>query len=106
MSGPRRRPMQRLGELIPETARRLGLEEELAGARAIATWNAIIAERLPSAARQCRAVRLKGTTLFVETDAPIIAQEIHLRMTELLDALAATPAGSGVRELRIGVRRV
>ena len=46
----RRRPMQRLGDLIPEAARRLGLEEELRLARAISTWDAIVAEHVPAAA--------------------------------------------------------
>ena len=37
-----RRGMERVGDLIPQTARRLGLEEELRLARAVATWAAIV----------------------------------------------------------------
>ena len=50
MTTPRRRPMRRLGELIPDAARALGLEEELRLARAIATFEALVAERVPAAA--------------------------------------------------------
>ena len=45
----RRRPMSRIGELMPQTAARLGLEDELRKARFIATFDAIVAERAPAA---------------------------------------------------------
>ena len=43
----RRRPMVRIGDLMPATARALGLEDELRLSRAIATFEAIVAERSP-----------------------------------------------------------
>ena len=96
--------MQRIGELIPETARRLGLEEELRLARAITTFQAIVAERVPAASGACRLVRIDGFSLVVEADAPIIAQELRLRTPELLEAFRAAPGGVGATELRIRVR--
>ena len=101
----RRRPMQRVGDLIPEAARRLGLEEELRLARAIATWSAIVAERVPPAAGSTRLLRVDGFALVVEADAPIVAQELRLRSTELLAAFRAAPGGMAASELRIGIRR-
>jgi len=100
----RRRPMVRLGELIPDAARALGLEDELRLSRAIATFEAIVAERVPAAAGACRVVRLEGFSLVVEADAPIVAQELRLRSPELLAAFAATPGGVGAREIRLHVR--
>jgi Dna[CI] antecedent DciA-like protein len=97
--------MQRIGELIPEAARNLGLEDELRLARAISTFGAIVAERAPAASGACRLVRLDGFALVVEADAPIVAQEIKLRGPELLDALAAAPGGLRATELRVRVRR-
>jgi Dna[CI] antecedent DciA-like protein len=97
--------MQRIGELIPEAARHLGLEDELRLARAIATFSAIVAERAPSASGACRLIRLDGFALVVEADAPIVAQELRLRSPELLDALAAAPGGLRAHELRVRVRR-
>jgi hypothetical protein len=100
----RRRPMTRIGELLPDAARGLGLEDELRLSRAMATFEAIVAERVPPAAGACRVTRLDGFALIVEADAPIVAQELRLRATELLAAFAASPAGIGARELRVHVR--
>ena len=101
----RRRPMVRLGDLLPDAARGLGLEDELRTSRAMSTFEAIVAERVPAAAGACRVLRLDGFALVVEADASIVAQEIRLRSGELLAAFAASPAGTGARELRIHVRR-
>jgi predicted nucleic acid-binding Zn ribbon protein len=98
--------MERIGDLLPETARRLGLEEELRLGRAVATWAAIVAERVPPAAGRSRVVRLAGEALVVEADAPIVAQELRIRSSELLAAFAAAPGGSRMTELRVQVRRV
>jgi hypothetical protein len=97
--------MQRIGELIPETARRLGLEEELRLARGIATFQAIVAERVPAAVGACRLVRIDGFSLLVEADAPIVAQELRIRSPELLAAFGAAPGGVRATELRVRVRR-
>jgi Dna[CI] antecedent DciA-like protein len=80
----RRRPMVRLGELMPDAA--------------------LVAERVPAAAGSCRVIRLEGFSLVVEADAPIVAQELRLRGSELLAAFAAAPGGVGARELRVHVR--
>ena len=101
----RRRPMERIGELIPEAARRLGLEDELRLARAISTWQALVAERVPAASGACRLVRVDGFTLVVDAEAPIVAQELRLRSPELLEAFAAAPGGHRASELRIRIRR-
>ncbi len=101
----RKRPMVRLGDLIPDAARALGLEDELRRSKAMATFEAIVAERLPAVAGACRVTHLEGFALDVEADAPIVAQELRLHQTELLGAFAASPGGLGVRELRVHVRR-
>ncbi len=97
--------MERIGDLIPEAARRLGLDEELRLARAIATFAAIVAERAPAASGSCRVIRLDGFALVVEVDAPIVAQELRLRSPELLEAFAAAPGGLRATEMRLHVRR-
>jgi hypothetical protein len=97
--------MRRIGELIPDAARELGLDDELRLARAIATFEALVAERVPEAAGACRVIRLEGFAIDVEADAPIVAQEIRLRGSELVHAFATAPGGVGVRELRVHVRR-
>lgn len=100
----RRRPMERIGDLLPEAARHLGLETELRVARARSTWTAIVGERAPGAAGACRLVAIDGRGLIVDADAPIVAQELRLRETELLEAFSAAPGGFRASELRVRVR--
>ena len=96
--------MSRVGDLIPGMAARLGLEDELRRARAVATFDAIVAERAPAAHGACRALRLEGGALLVEADAPIVAQELRLQARLLLEAFRRSPAGLDVREIRVTVR--
>jgi hypothetical protein len=101
----RRRPMVRIGELLPDAARGLGLEDELRLSRAMATFERLVAERVPAVVGGCRVARLDGGVIVVEADAPIIAQELRLRAPELTAAFRGTPAGSGIEQLRIVVGR-
>lgn len=100
-SPARRRRPDRLGDLLPEAARRLGLEEELRLARAIATWDALVAERVPPAAGACRLVGLDGDTLIVAAAEPIVAAALRTRALELLAAFARAPGGGPARHLRL-----
>lgn len=101
----RRRPMSRIGDLIPDAAARLGLADELRRARATSTFDAIVAERVPAAHGACRALRIDGTVLVVEADAPIVAQELRMHASELATAFRAAPAGAAITEIRVTVRR-
>lgn len=97
----RRSRPDRLGDLLPTAARELGLEEELRLARAIATWDAIVAERVPPAVGSCRLIRLETEAIVVAADEPIVAAELRMRANELLAAFAAAPGGARVRFLRL-----
>jgi hypothetical protein len=96
--------MSRIGDLLPATARDLGLDEELRRSRAMSTFDVIVAERAPAAAGACRVVRIDGFALVVEADAPIVGQELRLRATDLVEAFATAPGGLPVSELRVHVR--
>ncbi len=97
----RRRRPDRIGDLLPATARRFGLEDELRLARAIATWDALVAERVPPAVGACRLVALEPDTVVVEADEPIVAAELRMRAMELLAAFASAPGGTAARFLRL-----
>lgn len=101
----RRRPMEKLGELLPKTARRLGLDEPLELAAAMTAWQHIIDQRVPQASGACRLVSLGQGGAIVEADAPIVAQEIRLRSPELLAALRAE-VPIPIRQLRVTLRHV
>jgi hypothetical protein len=98
--GRRRRP-DRVGDLLPEAARALGLEHELHLARASATWDALIAELVPPAVGACRLVRLEADAIVVAAGEPIVAAELRMRANELLDAFGQAPGGARVRFLRL-----
>ena len=98
--GRRRRP-ERLSDLLPEAARQLGLEGELRLARAIATWDALVAERVPPAVGACRLVRIEADAIVVAADEPIVAAELRMRALELLEAFGSAPGGAPVRQLRL-----
>ena len=97
----RRSRPDRIGDLLPEAARGLGLEDELRLARAITTWDALVAERVPPAAGACRLVRNEPDAIVVATQEPIVAAELRMRASELLDAFAAAPGGQRARFLRL-----
>ncbi len=97
--------MSRIGDLMPQAASRLGLEDELRRARLVATFDAIVAELAPAAHGACRALRVEDETLVVEADAPIVGQEIVLHGEELSAAFCRAPGGAQVRQVRVTVRR-
>lgn len=101
----RRRPMQRLSDLLPEAAAALGIEDDLHRARVAAAWERTIAEHVPAAAGACWVVGLEDGGLVVAADEPAVAQELRLRATELLASLSRAPAVGNLRGIRIVVRR-
>ena len=101
----RRRPMSRIGELMPQAAAHLGLEDELRRARLLSTFDAIVAELAPAAHGACRALRVEGETLVVEADAPIVGQELLLHGDSLATAFRTAPGGASVRQVRVTIRR-
>jgi Dna[CI] antecedent DciA-like protein len=100
----RRRPMRRIGDLLPTTAASLGLEEELRFARAMAGWERLVAELVPAAAGRTRLLAMHPAELVVSATEGIVAQELHLRSGELLAAFASVPGGARVPDLRVVIR--
>jgi len=103
--GSGRRGLERLGDLLPDAARQLGLEDQLELAAAMAAWQRIVAERIPAAAGACRIVALSQGVATVEVDEPIVAQELRLRTPELVAALRSATR-TPVRQLRVTSRHV
>jgi hypothetical protein len=83
----------------------LGLEDEFQLARAMASWQRLVAERVPAAAGASEVLEIGKGAVVVATREPIVAQELRLRSSELLDAFRIAPGGVAVRELRVVVRR-
>ena len=98
--------MRRLSDLLPEAAASLGLEEELALARAMASWRRLVQERVPAAAGATELIGFQPGVVVVSAAAPIVAQELRLHASELLDAFSGLPGGRRALELRVSVRGV
>jgi len=99
------REPRRLGDILPAVASSLGLEEELRLARAMASWERLVAERVPAAAGASRLVQVSQGVVVVSADESIVAQELRLRGRELLEAFRTVPGGARARELRVVVGR-
>jgi len=103
---PRRRRVERVGDLLPEAARALGLEEQLRWARAAAAWDRLVLAAVPAAAGGSRPIRLeRDGTLLVEASAPIVGQELLMRADELLVTYAEMADGIRAEALRVVVGR-
>jgi hypothetical protein len=101
---PRRRPVRRVGDLLPDAARALGLEEQLRWVQAAAAWDRVVEEHAPAAAGGSRPTRLDADgSLVVEVAAPIVGQELRIRAEELLGAFASMPGGLRAGRLRVVV---
>ena len=104
MSAPRKRPFRRIGDLLPGVAERLGLEEELRRARAMASWQRLVEERVPAAAGGSRLLEVRPPALVVSADDAAVGQELRLRSSELLEAFATAQGGQRLLELHVLVR--
>ena len=105
MTSGRKRSMRRLGDLLPEAAASLGLEDELRLARAMSAWQRILAEHLPAAAGRSRLIGFRGDALLVTADSGLVASELRMRSPLLLAALASSSGAVRARELHVAVRR-
>ena len=100
-----RRPMRRVGDLLPGVASELGIDRELKLARQMAGWQRIVAEHVPAAAGSSVLLSVQPPSLVVSAGSPIVAQELRLRQSQLLEAFAQTPEGQRLLELRVVIRR-
>jgi hypothetical protein len=104
MSGPRRRPVHRIGDLLPAIATQLGIDEELRAARGLSSWQRIVEELVPAAAGATRLLEVRPPLLIVSADDAATAQELRLHSIELLEAFASAPGGQRLLELQVVVR--
>jgi len=96
--------MKRIGDVLPAVAADLGIDRELRLARQMATWQRIVEERVPRASGATSLLALQPPALVVSASSPIVAQELRLRQTDLLDAFAQAPDGQKLLELRVVIR--
>lgn len=99
----RRRPMRRLGDVLPEVADALGIDGELRRARQMAAWQRLVGEHVPIAGGSVL-LDIQPPALVVSAPTALAGQELRLRSSELLRAFAGAPEGVRLAELRVVVR--
>ena len=97
--------MRRLSDVLPGVASALGLEDQLHQARAMASWERLVAELVPAAAGATQLLEIRAPALIVSATDASVAQELRLRSDELLRAFATAPGGARLLELRPVIRR-
>jgi hypothetical protein len=97
--------MRRVGDVLPGVATSLGLDEQLARALAMSSWDRLVAELVPAAAGASRLLEIRPAELLVAADDALTGQELRLNADLLLRAFAGAPGGVRARDLRVVVRQ-
>jgi len=100
----RRRRPSRVGDVLPEIAATIGIEDELRLARQMTAWQRLVEELLPAASGASQLLSVQPPTLVVSATDNVVGQELRLRQAELLEAFARVPEGARLLELRVVVR--
>ena len=90
--------------MLPKVAADIGIENELRLARQMTAWQRLVEEHLPAARGSSRLLAVQPPALVVSAGDNLIAQELRLRQSTLLNAFAAIPEGAHLLELRVVVR--
>jgi hypothetical protein len=96
--------MRRVGDLLPEAAAALGMDEEFRRARASAAWEHAVVAVVPAAAGSSRLVGFRGDTAVVSATTAVLAQELLLHRDDLLGAFATAAGGRSASDLRVVVQ--
>lgn len=99
-----RRPMKRIGDMLPDVAASLGIDAQLRLARQMAAWERLVSERVPAATGQSHLLSIQPPALVVSATNPRVGLELGLRQADLLTAFAQMPEGVHLLELRVVVR--
>jgi hypothetical protein len=99
-----KRPMRRVGDMLPKIAADIGIEKELRLARQMSAWERLVEEHLPAARGASKLIGVEVPALVVSASDSMVAQELRLRQSELLAAFARVPDGEHMLELRVVVR--
>jgi hypothetical protein len=99
-----KRPMRRVGDMLPKVAADIGIEDELRLARQMSAWQRLVEEHLPAARGTSNLIAVEPPALVVSATDGMVAQELRLRQVALLAAFARMPEGAHLLELRVVVR--
>jgi hypothetical protein len=90
--------VRRVGEALPRALTSLGISRRTREAQALWLWPQLVG---PDLARESRAVKLTGGTLWVTASSTPLAHQLHLERGGLIDRLNLMIGARAVREIRI-----
>ena len=88
--------MRRIDAALPQTLRALGIARRTREAQALYCWPEVLGEL----ARETRALKLTGGTLWVTASSTALAHQLHLERGQLLQRLNQLIGAPVVREIR------
>ena len=89
--------MRKVGEALPRALRTLGISRRTREAQAIWLWPQLVG---PHLARETRALKLTGGTLWVTASSTPLAHQLHLERSGLIERLNLLIGTEAVREIR------
>ena len=89
--------MRKVGEALPRALRSLGISRRTREAQAIWLWPQLVG---PHLARETRAIKLSGGTLWVTASSTPLAHQLHLERSGLIERLNLVIGAQAVREIR------
>lgn len=89
--------MRKVGEALPRTLKSLGISRRTREAQALWLWPQVVGSDL---ARETRALKLTGGTLWVTASSTPLAHQLHLERGGLIERLNLMIGAPAVREIR------
>jgi len=89
--------MRRIDVVLPKALRSLGITRRTREAQALWLWPQIVG---PDLARETRALKLTGSTLWVRASSTPLAHQLHLERTGLIERLNEMIGAAVVKEIR------
>jgi hypothetical protein len=89
--------VRKVGEALPRALKSLGISRRSREAQAIWLWPQLVG---PHLARETRALKLTGGTLWVTASSTPLAHQLHLERSGLIERLNLMIGTEAVREIR------
>jgi hypothetical protein len=89
--------VRRVGEALPRALTSLGISRRTREAQALWLWPQVVG---PHLARETRALKLTGGTLWVAASSTPLAHQLHLERTGMIERLNLMIGAPAVRDIR------
>jgi len=94
--------MEALERVLGRLMKRLGIEDELQGWRAVEIWERVAG---PQVARRTRAVDFERGVLLVEVEGSAWIQQLHFLKRQLIEAINRELGATRVSDIRFDIPR-